>query len=75
MQNNPFPLIMILLLLKNRANLNLNGLNTLQIESMLDNLHTMIHTMEKISSFAQSDLASSLPDMKKMLEAVEKIPL
>lgn len=78
MTNNPIPIIVIILLLKNRSGINtsaLNTLNSLQLESLLDNIHTAIHALEKLNSFSHSDLVSSLPDMKKMLEVVEKMPL
>ena len=50
-------------------------LNTLELESMLDNAHSMIHTIEKLRGFAQVSGQGSLPDMKKMMEIVEKLPL
>ena len=75
MANNPIPIILVILLLKNRGGLNAPMLNSLQLESFLDNAHTMLNTLDKLNSFAQSDLSSSLPDMKKMMEIVEKLPL
>lgn len=78
MTNNPIPLIVIFLLLRQQTSSygsSFNALNSLQLESLLDNIHTMIHAIEKLNSFSQSELASSLPDMKKMLEVVEKLPL
>lgn len=78
MTNNPIPLIVIFLLLRQQTSSHItsfNALNSLQLESLLDNIHTMIHAIEKLNSFSQAELASSLPDMKKMLEVVEKLPL
>lgn len=78
MTNNPIPLIVIFLLLRQQTSSygsSFNALNSLQLESLLDNIHTMIHAIEKLNSFSHSELASSLPDMKKMLEVVEKLPL
>ena len=78
MSNNPIPIIVILLLLKNKNAFGSTvptALNSLQLESLIDNLHTTIHAIEKLNNFSHSDLASSLPDMKKMLEVVEKLPL
>ncbi len=74
---NPIPIIVVLLLLTNRGGLRLSPpvFNTLELESMLDNAHNMLHTIEKLNGFAQSGMASSLPDMKKMMEIVEKLPL
>ena len=46
-----------------------------ELESMLDNAHSMIHTIEKLRGFAQVSGQGSLPDMKKMMEIVEKLPL
>ncbi|MEE0741367.1 MAG: hypothetical protein ACLRWH_10545 [Emergencia sp.] len=77
MATNPIPIILVVLLLKNRNGLNLNPamFNSLELESFLDNARTMLNTIDKINGFAQSGVASSLPDMKKMMEIVEKIPL
>lgn len=74
MGKNPL-LIICLFLFLHQQNRPLPALSTLQLESLIDQVHTMIHTMEKVNSFAKSDVLSSLPDMKKMLEVVEKIPL
>ena len=74
MDKNPL-LILCLFLFLRQQNRPLPALSTLQLESLIDQVHTMIHTMEKVNSFAKSDVLSSLPDMKKMLEVVEKIPL
>ena len=78
MGNNPIPIIVILLLLKNkRGGMNINPpvINTLELESFLDHAKTMLHTIDQISGFAQSGGASSMPDMKKMMEIIEKLPL
>ena len=78
MTNNPMLIIAVLLLLKNRASLTTSlphTLNSLQLESFIDNVHSAIHMLEKMSQLGQMDLTSVLPDMKKMLEVVEKIPL
>lgn len=72
MTNNPIPILVIFVLLKNRTNL---PLESLQLESIIDNLHTAIHAYEKVSTFAQGDMLSNLPDMKKIMEIVEKMPL
>lgn len=77
MTKNPL-LVLCLILFFQRSTTNrqfMPSLTGLQLESLIDQVHTMIHTMEKVNSFAHSDLVSSLPDMKKMLEVVEKIPL
>jgi hypothetical protein len=74
MGKNPLLIICLFLFLR-QQNRPLPALSTLQLESLIDQVHTMIHTMEKVNSFAKSDVLSSLPDMKKMLEVVEKIPL
>jgi len=75
MTKNPLLILCIFLLLRRQGSGMLPSFTALQLESLIDQAHTLIHTMEKVNSFARSDLASSLPDMKKMLEAVEKIPL
>ena len=74
---NPLPVIAVLFLLKNGGNLRqrMPSVITLQLESMLDNAHSMLHTLEKLGSFVQNSSQVSLPDMKKMMEIVEKIPL
>ena len=77
MTKNPL-LILCLILLVQRSGGGrqpVPALTGLQLESLMDQVHAMIHAMEKVNSFAHSDLISSLPDMKKMLEVVEKIPL
>ena len=78
MTKNPLLVVCLFLLLRRQGNSlpPVQGTwSSLQLESLIDQVHTMIHTMEKINSFAHTDLAAALPDMKKMLEVVEKIPL
>ncbi len=75
MPNNPIPIILIFLLIKKRSGFHPPVINTLELESFLDNARTMLNTIDKINGFAQSGAASSLPDMKKMMEIVEKLPL
>ena len=78
MTNNPILIIAVLLLLKNRSGLTStlpHTLNSLQLESLIDNVHSAIHMMEKMNQLGHMDIATMLPDMKKMLEVVEKIPL
>lgn len=77
MATNPIPILLVIFLLKNRGNLNVNpaAFSSLELESFLDNARTMLNTLDKISSLAESGAISSLPDMKKMMEIVEKIPL
>lgn len=77
MANNPIPILVIFVLLKNRNALQGKPLHleSLQLESLVDNLHTAIHAYEKVSNFSHGELASNLPDMKKIMEIVEKIPL
>lgn len=75
MTKNPLLLIGLVLLLRQQSTRSFPALSALEIEALIDQVHTMIHTMEKVNAFAKSDLMTSLPDMKKMLEAVEKIPL
>ena len=72
MTNNPIPILVIFVLLKNRNSL---PLESLQLESIIDNLHTAIHAYEKVNTFTQGDMLSNLPDMKKIMEIVEKMPL
>lgn len=74
---NPLPVIAVLFLLKNGGNLRqrIPSVSTLQLESMLDNAHSMLHTLEKLTNLVQNSSQVSLPDMKKMMEIVEKIPL
>lgn len=74
---NPLPVIAVLFILKNSGSLRhrIPSVSTLQLESMLDNAHSMLHTLEKLNNLAQNSSQLSLPDMKKMMEIVEKIPL
>ncbi|MCI9477135.1 hypothetical protein AALA22_03235 [Anaerovoracaceae bacterium 41-7] len=78
MANNPIPILAVLFLLKSKntgTGFRPPVMNTLELESMLDNAHSMIHTIEKLRGFAQVSGQGSLPDMKKMMEIVEKLPL
>ena len=78
MSKNTLAVIAVILILRNRSQFSpgiFHNLNSLQLESLLDNLHSAIHAIEKVSSFSQSELATSLPDMKKILEVVENLPL
>lgn len=75
---NPIPILVVLFLLKNKsggAHLSPALPSALELESMLDNAHSMIHMIEKLNGLAQAGSQASLPDMKKMMEIVEKIPL
>lgn len=79
---NPIPLLAVLFLLQ-KSSTNTQGglrlkppaLHSLELESMLDSAHSMIHIVEKLNNFAQAGGTSALPDMKKMMEIVEKLPL
>ena len=71
---NPALIILAILVIKNAKQTNAIQLSPLQIESAIDNIHDLIHTLERINGLSLSGLGG-LPDMKKMLEVVEKIPL
>ncbi len=90
MANNPIPIILALAVISHRGRLPLpspGALNTLELEAFLDNARTCINTIDKLNSLAHSGLGNlvsntngssssgSLPDMKKMLEIVENLPL
>ena len=75
MTKNPLLILCLFLLVRQQPNGAIPTFSRLQLESMIDQLHTMIHTLEKVNSITHADVLTSLPDMKKMLEAVEKIPL
>ncbi len=75
MIKNPLLILCLFLLFQRHGGNALPALSSLQLESLIDEVHTMIHAIEKLSAFNQSGLGAALPDMKKMLEAVEKIPL
>ena len=75
MTKNPLLIVFLFLLFRRQSGGLQPALTALQLESLMDQMHTMIHTMEKVQTFAHSDWAAALPDMKKMLEVVEKIPL
>jgi hypothetical protein len=73
---NPIPILLILFLLKSRSGgLSPPAINTLEIESFLDGCRTMLNVVDKVNHFAQGGGMSSLPDMKKMMEIVENLPL
>ena len=71
---NPFLIFLAFFLVKNAPQIHIMRLSPLQIESALDNVHDLLHMIEKVNGLSAGGLAS-LPDMKKMLEVVEKIPL
>ena len=73
MKNSAF-FILAFLLIRNVQQVQSIKLSPLQIESTLDQVHDLLHVLEKVNGFSAAGL-SSLPDMKKMLEIVEKIPL
>ena len=75
MTKNPLLMLCLFLFLRRQGNPGFPSLSSLQLESLIDQVHTMIHAIEKVNSLGGSDLLASLPDMKKMLEVVEKIPL
>lgn len=77
MANSPIPLILIFLFMKNRNNINIRPpvINTLELESFLDNCRTVLNTVDKINGFTSGIGQTSLPDMKKIMEIVEKLPL
>jgi len=72
---NPLFVLLLLFLFRRQGQIPFTGLSTLQMESLLDQVHSAIHAVEKVHGLTQGDLSTSLPDMKKMLEVVEKIPL
>ena len=75
MTKNPLLILCLFLLLRGQTGSLRPALSSLQLESLIDQVHSMIHTMEKVNSFAHTDFAAALPDVKKMMEVVEKIPL
>lgn len=75
MTKSPIPILLIFLLLRNRGGFHPPVITALELESTLDNVRSLLNTLDKVNGFAQSGIASSLPDMKKMMEIVEKLPL
>lgn len=75
MANNPLPIIVVLILLKNKGNLHTPALGSLELEAFIDNARSLLNTVDKINGFAQMGGTKALPDMKKLMEIVEKIPL
>ena len=72
---NPIPIILVLFVLKNKSNIQPPVINTLELESFLDNARTVLNTIDKINGFTQGGGLSNLPDMKKMMEIVDILPL
>ena len=72
---NPIPIILVLFVLKNKSNIQPQVINTLELESFLDNARTVLNTIDKINGFTQGGGLSNLPDMKKMMEIVDNLPL
>lgn len=75
-KTNIIPLILIIYLIKNKDGFNFRPpvINTLQLESILDNARVMLSAVDKINSFAEN-APEAIPNMKKLMEVVEKIPL
>ena len=71
---NPIPIILVLFVLK-KSNIQPPVINTLELESFLDNARTVLNTIDKINGFTQGGGLSNLPDMKKMMEIVDNLPL
>ena len=67
MSKNPVPLLLLLILVKNRNSLSPPVINTLQAEAFLDNAKKMVNTIDKINSFAQRGPAA-LPDMENIMK-------
>ncbi len=74
MHSNPIPIILLFLFLKNHQGIQIPAISTLQLESLLDNARMMLNAYDKLNGFMQSGSAS-VPDMKKVMEIVEKLPL
>lgn len=72
---NPIPIILVLFVMKNKNNIKPPVINTLELESFLDNARTVLNTIDKINGFTQGGGLSNLPDMKKMMEIVDNLPL
>ena len=72
---NPIPIILVLFVLKYKSNIQPPVINTLELESFLDNARTVLNTIDKINGFTQGGGLSNLPDMKKMMEIVDNLPL
>ena len=72
---NPIPIILVLFVLKNKSYIQPPVINTLELESFLDNARTVLNTIDKINGFTQGGGLSNLPDMKKMMEIVDNLPL
>ena len=72
---NPIPIILVLFVLKNKSNIQPPVIITLELESFLDNARTVLNTIDKINGFTQGGGLSNLPDMKKMMEIVDNLPL
>ena len=72
---NPIPIILVLFVLKNKSTIQPPVINTLELESFLDNARTILNTIDKINGFTQGGGLSNLPDMKKMMEIVDNLPL
>ena len=67
-------IILAILVIKSTRQTNSLQLSPLQVESAIDHIHDLIHMLERVNGLSSSGLGG-LPDMKKMLEVVEKIPL
>ena len=50
---NPIPIILVLFVLKNKSNIQPPVINTLELESFLDNARTVLNTIDKINVFTQ----------------------
>lgn len=84
MVNNPIPIILVLLLVRSHNSFRLPPPGSLELEAFLDQARTCLNAIDKISTLTGSAGGSgsgsgggslALPDMKKMMEIVEKLPL
>lgn len=62
---NPIPIILVLFVLKNKSNIQPPVINTLELESFLDNARTVLNTIDKINGFTQGGGLSNLPGYEK----------
>ncbi len=75
MPKNSIPILLLLLFLSKRADFSGPGFQTLELDAFFDNARTLLNLMDRLNNLSQDGISSSLPDMKKVMELVEKLPI
>ncbi len=75
MPKNPIPILLILFLISKRNDFSGLAFHTLELDAFLDNARMLLNLMDRLNNLSQEGVSSSLPDMKKVMELVDKLPI